>query len=338
MIDRYGIQARSMPRTFEAALFALIALLTISAASAQPDVSADYPNRPVKIIVAGEAGGGIDVVARVLSTPLKEKLGQPFIVENRGGAGGNLGASIVFNATPDGYTLLGSALAPVTINHLLYRKLSFDPSAFEYLAIMSRIPNLLVARKDFPSNSVAELLAYLKKNPGKVNYGSNGLGTSGHLTAELFMRMTGTNLFHVPYKSTSPLLNDLLGGRIDVAFAQVSAVFSQYKAANVKVLATVTNERLDFMPDVPTLAEAGVPGINLQTWNALSAPPKTPAAIVAKLNAAVTAAMNSPDARALYAKLFLLPGVGNPAEVRKFITDDGARWADIIRLAHLKPE
>ena len=142
----------------------------------------------------------------------------------------------------------------------------------------------------------------------------------------------------LPYKSTSPLLNDLLGGRIDVAFAQVSAVFSQYKAANVKVLATVTNERLDFMPDVPTLAEAGVPGINLQTWNALSAPPKTPAAIVAKLNAAVTAAMNSPDARALYAKLFLLPGVGNPAEVRKFITEDGARWADIIRLAHLKPE
>jgi tripartite-type tricarboxylate transporter receptor subunit TctC len=327
-----------MPQRLKAALFALNAVCAISAADAQPDVTTDYPNRPVRIVVAGEAGGGIDVVARVLSSPLKDKLGQPFVIENRGGAGGNLGASIVFNAAPDGYTLLGSALAPVTINHLLYRKLSFDPSAFEYLAIMSRIPNLLVVRKDFPSNSVADLLGHLKQNPGKVNYGSNGLGTSGHLTAELFMRVTGTNLFHVPYKSTSPLLNDLLGNRLDVAFAQASAVFSHHTAGTVKVLAAATNERLDFMPDVPTLAEAGVPGINLQTWNALSAPPKTPAAIVAKLNAAVTDAMNRPEVKGLYSKLFLLPGEGNPAEVRKFITEDGARWADIIRLVGLKPE
>ena len=325
-----------MRRTLKAALLALIALTSV--ASAQPDVSADYPNRPVRIIVAGEAGGGIDVVARVLSSPLKEKLGQPFVIENRGGAGGNLGASIVFNADPDGYTLLGSALAPVTINHLLYRKLSFDPSAFEYIAIMSRIPNLLVARKGFPSNSVADFLTYLKQNPGKVNYGSNGLGTSGHLTAELFMRVTGTRLFHVPYKSTTPLLNDLLGNRLDVAFAQASAVFAHHKAGTLKVLAAVTHERLAFMPDIPTLAEVGVPGINLQTWNALSAPPKTPSAIVAKLNAAVNDAMNRPEAKALYSKLFLLPGVGNPPEVRKFIAEDGARWADIIRMAGLKPE
>ena len=165
MIEGYGIQAKSTPRTLEAALFAMIACFMISAALAQSDASANYPSRPVKIVVAGEAGGGIDVVARVLSSPLKEKLGQPFVVENRGGAGGNLGAAIVFNASPDGYTLLGSALAPVTINHLLYNRLSFDPSAFEYLAIMSRIPNLLVARRGFPSNSIGELLEYLKQNP-----------------------------------------------------------------------------------------------------------------------------------------------------------------------------
>ena len=154
MIEGYGIQAKSTPRTLEAALFAMIACFMISAALAQSDASANYPSRPVKIVVAGEAGGGIDVVARVLSSPLKES-GQPFVGGNRGGAGGNLGAAIVFNASPDGYTLLGSALAPVTINHLLYKQLSFDPSAFEYLAIMSRIPNLLVARRGFPSNSSA---------------------------------------------------------------------------------------------------------------------------------------------------------------------------------------
>jgi tripartite-type tricarboxylate transporter receptor subunit TctC len=271
------------------------------------------------------------VVARVLAPELKEKLGQPFVIENRGGAGGNLGASLVYNARPDGYTLLGSALAPVTINNLLYKNINFDPAGFEYVAVMSRIPNLLTVRKDLPFNTVADLLKHLKAHSGSLNYGSNGLGTSNHLTAELFMNLTGVKMLHIPYKSTTPLLTDMIAGRLDVAFAQVSAVYAHYKAGNVKVLAVVAPERLPFMPDVPTLAEAGVPGINLETWNAISAPPKTPATIVAKLNTAIAEAMNSREVKELYKNLFLLPGVGNPEAVRKFIIEDGERWAEIIR-------
>ena len=319
-------------------IVALVLTLLATAAMAQTDSSADYPNKTVRIVVAGAPGGGVDTVARIVAQHLRQKFGQPFVIENRDGASGNVGADVVFHSKPDAYTLLASSLSPITINHLLYRNINFEPAAFEPVALMSRIPNVLVVRQDFPAKSAGELVALLKANTGKMSYASNGPGTAGHLTAELFMQITGTKLLHVPYKGTAPLLTDLTAGRVDMTFAQVAAVHPHYRAGKVKILATATNQRFDFMPEIPTLAETGVLGTESETGNAISAPPKTPASIIGKLNTGVNEALNTTEVKALFTKLYLLPGAGNPVEVRKFINDYAARWAKVIQATGLKAE
>ena len=317
---------------------ALTGTLFAAAAIAQADPAADYPNRPVRVIVAVAAGGGIDTATRVLTEHVRQRLGHPFVVENRGGAAGNVGADIVFHSKPDGYTLLGSSLSPITINHLLYKNVNFDPAAFEPVALMSRIPNVLVVRQDFPARTAKELLDYLKANPGKVSYASPGAGTAAFLTTELFMQITGTKMLHVPYKGTAPSLNDLLAGHVDVTIAQVGAVHPLHKAGKMRILATATDRRLEFMNDVPTFSEVGVPGAESETWNAISAPPKTSAAIIAKLNSAFNDALSAPEVKARYRDMYFQAGGGNPAEVRKFVTEDAVRWAKVIRATGLLPE
>ena len=202
--------------------------------------AAAYPNRAVKIIVSAPPGGGVDIVARVIAERLAKMWGQPFVVENRPGAGGNLGAEAVAQAEPDGYTLLAAQPSPLTTNVVLYKQLKFDPAAFEPLAIMTSIPNTLVVRAEFPANSVQELIAYAKANPGKVNFGSQGVGTTPHLTGELFARVTGTKLSHVPYRGTAQAVNDLIGGHVDLLFFQVDSVREQYQAKKAKMLAVTT--------------------------------------------------------------------------------------------------
>src|SRR5215813_1388758 len=236
------------------------ALTAAAQAFAQDDAARRYPNRAVKIIVSAPPGGGLDIAARVIADRLTKMWGQPFVVENRPGAGGNLGAEAVAQAEPDGYTLLASQPAPLTTNGRMYKKLNFDPQAFEPGAIIATLPNALAVRLEFPANSVAELIAYAKANPGKVNFGSQGVGTTPHLTGELFARVTGTKLVHVPYRGTAQAVNDLIAGHLDMLFFQLDAVREQYRANKAKMLAVTTPRRLASVPEVPTMEEAGVKG------------------------------------------------------------------------------
>jgi tripartite-type tricarboxylate transporter receptor subunit TctC len=298
----------------------------------------NYPSRPVKIIVSAPPGGGVDIVARVIADRLAKLWGQPFVVENRPGAGGNLGSEAVAVAEPDGYTLLAAQPAPLTTNVVLYKKLNFDPAAFEPLAIMTSIPNVLVVRADFPSNSVAELVAYAKANPGKVNFGSQGVGTTPHLTGELFARATGTKLTHVPYRGTAQAVNDLVAGHLDLLFFQLDSVREQYQAKKAKMLAVTTAQRVAAVPEVPTMDEAGVKGFRSDTWNALAAPPKTPGAIVAKLNAAINAVLEQPDTAEHLRAMSMTPIGGTPDAVKAFIREETERWGEVIRAANIRAD
>jgi tripartite-type tricarboxylate transporter receptor subunit TctC len=304
-------------------------------ALAQPDA---YPSRAVKIVVSAPPGGGVDIVTRVIADRLAKMWGQPFVVENRPGAGGTLGAEAVAQAEPDGYTILAAQPAPLTTNVVMYKKLNFDPAAFEPLAIMTSIPNTLVVRADFPANSVQELIAYAKANPGKVNFGSQGVGTTPHLTGELFARVTGTKLTHVPYRGTAQAVNDLIAGHLDLLFFQVDSVREQYQAKRAKMLAVTTAERVPSVPEVPTMDEVGVTGFRSDTWNALAAPPKTPTAIVARLNQGIVEVLKSPETAEHLRGMNMTPVGGTPSAIKAFIKEETARWGEVIRAANIRVE
>lgn len=312
-------------------------MLCASTAFAQQD-AAGYPNRPVRIIVDVAPGGGVDTATRLVAAKLEQSLGQPFVVENRPGAAGSIGAESVYTAEPDGYTLLASSPSPLAINQWLYKKLSYDPASFQPIAMMSRIPNVLVVRNDFPAKTIQEAIAWLKANPGKASFASQGVGTASHLTGVMLMRLTGTSMVHVPYKGTAPILTDIIAGHIDMTFIQVSNASVMHDAGKARILALATDKRLDFLPDVPTLAEIGLP-ISTDTWNAISAPPKTPAAIVAKLNAGVNAALQQPDVRQRLRDLkTIIGGDGGPAEAAQFVANERRQWGELVRAAGLEPQ
>jgi tripartite-type tricarboxylate transporter receptor subunit TctC len=313
-----------------------ISLLALTVARAQQN--ADYPQRAVKIIVSTSAGGGVDTVTRIFTAELQNKLGQPFVIENRGGAGGNLGAEAVYSAEPDGYTLLSSQPSPITSNAVLYKKLNFDPVALEPVAVMSKIPNVLLVRAAFPAKTAQEFLAYVKANPGKVTYASQGPGTSSHLTAELFAQVTGTKSVHVPYRGTGPALNDLIAGHVDIFFTELATAYKLHEGGKCRILAVASEHRLEALPDIPTLIEAGVAGLLSDTWNAISAPPKTPAAIVAKLNRTVNEILDEPETKARFKQLHLLPGGGSPADMASLKKAETERWGKVIREAGIPQE
>ena len=323
---------------YPALVAAAAALFAMSAALGQPDPAADYPNRAVKIIVSVPAGGGVDSVTRIFAARLQDRLGQPFVIENRGGGGGNIGAEAAYTADPDGYTLLATQPAPITSNIALYKKLNFDPTALEPVAVMSKFPNVLLVRQDFPAKTVQEFIAYVKANPGKVNYASQGVGTTSHLTAELFNTLAGTKLVHVPYRGTGPALNDLVAGHVDLIFMELSAAYKLHQGGKARILAVATDKRLDLLPGVPTLIEAGVPNFISDTWNALSAPPKTPAPIIAKLNRAVNDIINEPDTKARFRALNLTPVGGSPQDMAKLKKEETERWSKVIRDAGIQPQ
>jgi tripartite-type tricarboxylate transporter receptor subunit TctC len=317
------------------ALAALAAALAAAPASAQ---QADYPSKAVKIVVSVPAGGGVDTVTRIFAQALQQRLKQPFVIENRGGAGGNVGAEAVFTAPPDGYTLLASQPAPITSNVALYKKLNFDPAAFEPVAVMSKFPNVLLVREDFPAKTAKEFIAYAKANPGKLNFASQGIGTTSHLTAELFESLTGIKMTHVPYRGTGPALNDLIAGHVDLIFMELSSAVKLHEAHKARILAVATDKRLDVLKDIPTMIEVGVPGFISDTWNAISAPPKTPAPIIAKLNKAINDITEEPEVRKHFAELNLLPVGGSPADMRKLTVEETKRWGDVIRKAGITQE
>jgi tripartite-type tricarboxylate transporter receptor subunit TctC len=312
-------------------------VLLVPAAWSQ-DESAKYPTQPIRIIVTVPPGGGVDAVTRIVADKLHQRFGQPVVVENRGGQAGNFGAAAAFAAEPDGYTLMASQPAPLTVNALLYRKLNYDPAAFRPIAIMTTVPNTLTVRADFPAKTAQEFIAYARANPGKLNYASQGTGTTSHLTAELFQRRTGTQLVHVPYKGTGPALNDLIGGQVDLMFTELASALELSRAGKVRILAVTAPQRAPELPDTPTLIEAGVPDFVSETWNGISATPGTPPGIITRLNAAVIDALNTPDVRAHLATMSLQPANTTPQQAADFIAADTRRWADVIRAAGITAE
>ena len=243
-------------------------MLAAAAASAQ-DSAANFPDHPIRVVVSVPAGGGVDSVTRIVTAKMSAVLGQPLVVENKAGAGGSVAAEAVFKDAPDGYTLLASQPAPITTNPFLYKSLNYDPAQLTAIAIMSHVPNVILVREGLPVKTVQELIAYAKANPGKLNYASQGIGTTSHLTAELFQTLTQTKLVHVPYKGTAPALTDLLAGNVDLMFNELATSLVQHKAGKARILAVLTKERIAAIPDVPTIAEAGVAGCESDTWHAL---------------------------------------------------------------------
>ena len=317
---------------------ALLAAAPAHAQHAANDPAAAYPTHTVKIVVSAPPGGGPDLVARIVADRLQQRWGQPVIVENRPGASGNLGTGDVAAAEPDGYTLLSAQPAPLTTNVLLYKTLRFDPSALEPIMVMTTLPIVLVVRADFPANTVGELIDYARANPGKVTYGSQGVGTSPHLIAALLARRTGIELTHVPYRGTAQVTNDLIAGHLDLLFIQLDAVREHFRAGKVKMLAVTSDRRLPYLPEIPTMAEAGVTDFLADTWNAMAAPPKTPKPIIAKINAAMNDILALPDIRGRLATMNMRPAGGTPADMAAFVKAETARWGEVIRAANIGVE
>ncbi len=302
------------------------------------DAAAGYPNRPIKVVVCVPAGGGVDTITRIVADKLSKSLGQPVIVENRTGQAGNIGAEYVYGSAPDGYTLLASQPAPITVNVLLYQKLNFDPTLFQPVAILSSIPNTLTVRPDFPAKTMQEFLAYAKAHPGTLNYASQGIGTTSHLTAELFSSRTGIKMVHVPYRGTAPAINDLIASHVDLMFSELASAIRLHQAGRARILAVSTKQRNALLPDIPTFIESGVPDFKSDTWNAISAPPKTPPAIVAKLNAAIVEILKMPDVQDRLKTLTMTPEGMTPQQAAAFIKADTQRWAGVIKAANITAE
>ena len=291
-----------------------------------------YPSRPVKIVVPFPAGGSNDIVARVLAQKLTERNGQSFFVENRGGAGGNIGAEAVASSEPDGYTLLLTAPPPLTINAALYKDMRYDPSgAFAPVALIASVPIVLVVHPSLGINSVQELIARAKAKPGTVFFGSSGNGSTNHLAGELLKSVTGIDIVHVPYKGAAPAMNDLVAGHIPMMFDNIPAVLPQVRAKTINAIAVAGNRRASALPDVPTVAESGVPGFEASAWFGLVAPAKTPAPILAKLESDVETILKMPDVQKRFDELGAEPGAVSGANFGKFLANETTKWTKIIR-------
>ena len=291
-----------------------------------------YPSRPVKIVVPFPAGGSNDIVARVLAQKLTERNGQSFFVENRGGAGGNIGAEAVASSEPDGYTLLLTAPPPLTINAALYKDMRYDPSgAFAPVALIASVPIVLAVHPSLGINSVQELIARAKAKPGTIFFGSSGNGSTNHLAGELLKSMTGIDIVHVPYKGAAPAMNDLVAGHIPMMFDNIPAVLPQVRAKTINAIAVAGSRRASALPDVPTVAESGVPGFEASAWFGLVAPAKTPAPILAKLESDVETILKMPDVQKRFDELGAEPGAVSGANFGKFLANETTKWTKIIR-------
>ncbi|KGT81311.1 LacI family transcriptional regulator [Bradyrhizobium japonicum] len=312
-----------MRRTF---LAACAAVLFSGAAPAQ-----DYPSRPVKIIVPFPAGGSNDIIARIVAQKLTERNGQTFLVENRGGAGGNIGAETVASAEPDGYTLLLTAPPPLTINGALYKKLPFDPAkAFAPVALIASVPIVLVVNPSVQAKNVGELIALAKAKPGTLNFGSSGIGSTNHLAGELLKSMAGVDIVHVPYRGAAPAMNDLLAGQIPFMFDNMPAVLPQVQGKAINAIAVAGAKRAEALPDVPTVADT-IPGFEASSWFGLVAPAKTPAPALAKLSGELETILKMPDVKKRLAELGAEPGTVFGDAFGQFMTDETAKWGKLVK-------
>jgi tripartite-type tricarboxylate transporter receptor subunit TctC len=294
-------------------------------------VAQDYPVRPVKIVVPFPAGGSNDIIARIVAQKLAERSGQTFIVENRGGAGGNIGAESVANAEADGYTLLLTAPPPLTINASLYKKLPFDPAkAFAPVALIASVPIVLVVNPSVQAKNVGELIALAKAKPGTLNFGSSGIGSTNHLAGELLRSMAGIDIVHVPYRGAAPAMNDLLAGQIPFMFDNMPAVLPQVQGKAINAIAVAGAKRTEALPDVPTVAET-LPGFEASSWFGLVAPAKTPAPVRAKLSGELETILKMPDVKKRLAELGAEPGTVFGDAFGQFMTDETAKWGKLVK-------
>jgi len=296
-----------------------------------------YPSRPVRWIVGFAPAGPNDITARLLGQWLSERLGQPFIIENRPGAGSNIAAEAVVKAAPDGYTLL-MVSSPNAINATLYEKLTFNfIRDIAPVASIMRVPNVMEVNPSFPAKTVPEFIAYAKANPGTINFASSGVGASNHMSGELFKAMTGINMAHVPYRSSGPALTDLLGGQVQVMFDSITSSVEYIKAGKLRALAVTTATRSEALPDIPSMSDF-VPGYEVSNWFGIGAPKNTPTEIIDKLNKEVNAALADGGLRARLGDLGGTVTPGSSADFGKLVADETEKWGKVIRAANIKPE
>jgi tripartite-type tricarboxylate transporter receptor subunit TctC len=297
-----------------------------------------YPSKQVRIVVPFPAGGSADILCRLVGEKLSAAWGQTVIIDNRAGAGGNVGAEIVYRTEPDGYTLLCSPPGPLSINHNLYKTLPYDWTKFVPIGVLALVPNVITARADLPAASLQEFIAYARANPGKATYASQGNGSTSHLSASNLATLAGIELVHVPYKGEGPALIDITAGRVDIFIGNISAALRFEKNKQVKFLGLASRTRSPVAPDVPTTAELGLPDLVASAWFALVAPPGTPEAIAQKVSAEMAAALKQPEMRARFLELGAEPQGGTPAQTAAFIKDEEARWRAVIKSANVTLE
>lgn len=321
---------------FSALLASLAVAMTTSHAAAQ---QTQYPTRPVRILVAYPPGGGVDLAARVIGQKFTESFGQQMIIDNRGGGGGNISMELAARAAPDGHTLIMTGAGPTTINVSLYSKIPFDPIRdFAPVALVASTIYALVVHPGVEAKSVKELIALAKARPGKLTFGTAGVGAPPHLATELLKMMTGTDMVHVPYKGTGPALADLMGGQITFMFADALAAAPQVKAGKLRGLAVSSPRRFPLVPDLPTIAESGVPGFSAVGWTGLLAPAGTPQPIVRKLNAEVVRVLPLPDVKEKLAGDGSEFGRNTPEEFSAFIKQEIAKWAKVVKASGAKAD
>jgi tripartite-type tricarboxylate transporter receptor subunit TctC len=298
-----------------------------------------YPVKPVRIVAPFGAGSTIDIIGRLIAPKLTEALGQPVIVENRPGAGGMIGMDAVAKSAPDGHTLIIGALGPLAMNPALYPKTPFDPvKDFAAVCLLATGPVVIAVHPSIPAQTVKDLVALAKKRPGQLNFGSPGVGSSPHLTGELFKLITKTDIVHVPYKGNAEAITDLIGGQLSIVFTGVPPVVPLAKAGKVRLLATTGKQRMPNLPDVPTIREAGIEGADVLIWYGVVAPAATPKDVVARLNREIVKIMNTPDVREKFSQQGVDPASSTPDEFAQMIRDEVIRWGKVIRSAGIKLE
>ena len=307
-----------MKRIVAACLVGFMAALVADAAFAQ----ATFPTRAVRFVVPFPGGGINDILARIIGEKLQAKWGQPIVIENKTGAGGNIGAELAYQSEPDGYTLLLAPPGPLAINQILYKQLSYKPTEFVPTTLIGSVPNVAIVRKELPVNTLKELIDYVKANSGKVTFGSQGNGATPHLTGMMFQTMTGTKMVHVPYRGETLVLQDMIGGHVDVFFGNVAAARPQFRDGKVKVLAVLDSRRAPTLPEIPTSAEAGLPGLVSTGWFGSAGPPKTAPALQAEISKAVVEVINLPDVQARFRAASVEPTPSSPAKMAAFINEE----------------
>lgn len=315
-------------------LAAVLAFVFAAPSSAQET----WPNRNVTIIVPFTAGGTADLFARLIASHMQQKFGATFVVENRAGAGGNIGAAAVAKAQNDGYTLLLGTVSTHAINPSLYTNMQFDPAKdFQPVSLIARLPNMLVVNPRIPATNVTEFIAYLKANPDKLSYGSSGIGTSIHLAAELFKIATGTQMTHIPYRSSGEIMQNLTGGHIDLAFDNITLAWPQAKAGTVRALGVTSLQRSPTAPDVPPIADT-LSGFDATSWHGVFAPAGTPRPIVDKLAAEMKALLESADVGAKFKEIGAVPTPMTPDAFTTFIAGERSKWAEVVKASGAKAE